>query len=301
MRSYKQLKRIEIVYFSGTGGTQRAADLLSRALTDRGVKTHCHELHKRKPFDYIPGDMLVILYPVYAFNAPKPIYDFIETLPKGNGSLAAVLSISGGGEVTPNNGCRIHTVRRLHQKGYRVPYERMLVMPSNIFIETPDRLSLLLLQALPDKINRIATDLLSGKVRRTKPNLLDRLTSSAGELEKLASPFFGKLMRVNANCNGCGLCERSCPMGNITRKDNLPSFGDKCILCLRCVYHCPKKSITASFINLAFLRNGYHLEKLELKLIEQKENNTLMTLQDLRSYQVSYALAGVKKYLQEED
>lgn len=108
-------------------------------------------------------------------------------------------------------------------------------------------------------------------------------------------------MRVNANCNGCGLCEHACPRGNITGSDRLPSFGNNCVLCLRCVYHCPKHAIIAPLIHKAFLPNGYHLEKLEQQLLEQKENNALMSLHDLRSYQIPYALSGIKKYLQEED
>ncbi len=301
MSSYKKPQQIEIVYFSGTGGTKRAAELLTQSFTDQGATASCHELHERKPFEYTASDMLVILYPVYAFNAPKPIYNFIETLPDGNGSLAAVISVSGGGEVSPNTGCRIHTIRRLHRKGYRVPYERMLVMPANVFIDTPNDLSLLLLQALPDRMNRIATDLLSGKIRRTKPTLVDHLVSSVGESEKTGSKMFGKLMRVNSNCNGCGLCERSCPTGNIRLKNNIPVFGNKCTICLRCVYHCPKQSISALFSKKVILQNGYHLEHMEQQLIEQKESNALMVVNDIEAYQIPYALSGIKKYLLEQD
>lgn len=302
MRSYKQPNRIEVVYFTGTGGTKRAADMLSQALAERGTQVRCQELHKRKPFHYAPSDMLIILYPVYSFNAPKPIYEFIKNLPNGNGSLAAVLSVSGGGEVTPNTGCRINTIRLLRQKGYRVPYERMLVMPSNIFLETPNDLSQLLLQVLPDKINRIATDLLSGKVRRTRFNVFDRVMASIGEIEKPVSKYFGRFLRVNAGCNGCGLCERACPMNNITLENNRPSFGNNCVVCLRCVYNCPKNSISASsFTKVITLPNGYQLGKLEQQLIEQKDNNALIPLQDLQSYQVPLAFYGIKKYLLEED
>lgn len=300
MGSYKKPKQIEIVYFSGTGGTKRAANYLFQAFTDQGVAVRCHELHVRKPFDYEASDMLVLLYPVYAMNAPKPIYDFIDNLPEGNGSLAAVISVSGGGEMILNTGCRLHTIRRLYRKGYRVPYERMLVMPANMITETPDDLSLLLLQALPEKAKLIASDILSGKVRRTKPYLFDRLLSSVTEAEKVGSKIFGKHMKVNSSCNGCGLCEQDCPMGNIKLKDKIPEFSNKCVICLRCVYNCPKNAITP-FLSKAFkLPGGYQPEKLEKKLKEQEEKNALTEI-NLDTYRVPNIMSGVKKYLQEED
>ncbi len=300
MSSYKRPKSVEIVYFSGTGGTKRAADLLSATFHEQGTAARCHELHARNPYHYEATDMLIVLYPVYALNAPKPIYDFISKLPEGNGRLTAVISVSGGGEVIPNTACRLHTIRRLKQKGYRIPYERMLVMPANLFMETPDELSLLLLEALPERVKQIVIDILSGRVRRRKPYPIDRVLSSFAEAEKYGSRMFGKRMKVSSDCSGCGLCEQSCPMGNIRRKELLPEFGDNCVICLRCVYNCPKKAITPFCSKIVMLPKGYQLEKLEHRMEEQKGKNVLALI-NLEEYPVSYGMSGVKKYLMEKD
>ena len=46
-------------------------------------------------------------------------------------------------------------------------------------------------------------------------------------------------------CNGCRICEKICPVGNITfTTKKIPEFGkNKCQVCLRCVGYCPQQAI----------------------------------------------------------
>jgi hypothetical protein len=66
-----------------------------------------HELDAKNKLAINSEHLLIILYPVYAFNAPRPVYDFISSLPMSNKAQAAVISVSGGGEVSPTGhaGC----------------------------------------------------------------------------------------------------------------------------------------------------------------------------------------------------
>ena len=56
----------------------------------------------------------------------------------------------------------------------------MVVMPSNWIVKTDDGLAIRLLEILPLKVEHIADDLQAGIVRRTRPKLLDRIFSRAG-------------------------------------------------------------------------------------------------------------------------
>lgn len=51
-------------------------------------------------------------------------------------------------------------------------------------------------------------------------------------------------LSVSGSCVSCGLCSKECPMGISPKdyKDNTINNPD-CILCQKCVYKCPKKSI----------------------------------------------------------
>jgi ferredoxin len=58
---------------------------------------------------------------------------------------------------------------------------------------------------------------------------------------------------ADGNCTRCGLCVRICPSGNISLppepfgqhgpENGLPVFGDRCVLCMRCVHQCPEEAI----------------------------------------------------------
>ena len=52
-----------------------------------------------------------------------------------------------------------------------------------------------------------------------------------------------KEFAANADCIGCGTCEKICPRGNIRLQNGKPVFGTNCIGCLSCVQYCPKAAI----------------------------------------------------------
>ena len=101
-------------------------------------------------------------FPVYAADAPGTVTRWLATLPKRIHGTAVVVSVSGGGEVSPNTACRVRSIRRLTHKGYAVTGEYMLCMPSNFIMPTPDDLAIKLLRVLPEKCARIAAEIAAG-------------------------------------------------------------------------------------------------------------------------------------------
>jgi len=94
-------KCVNLVYFTGTGGTARVADAFEQAFLNRSINVHRTELNgKNQPVDIC--DLLMVIFPVYVFNAPKSIDEWVEQAPPGQGTPAAVISVSGGGEISPN-------------------------------------------------------------------------------------------------------------------------------------------------------------------------------------------------------
>ncbi|MHB1392972.1 MAG: EFR1 family ferrodoxin [Clostridia bacterium] len=266
-------KYIEIVYFSGTGGTARVVDYMEQSLINRKCGVHRNSLDKSKSTEVLsadlhdkPSDILIVIYPVHAFDAPEPVYDWINKLPQGNGLPAAVVSVSGGGEVWPNTASRVGCIKALERKGYKVFYERMLVMPSNIFIDTNDHLAMHLLKCLPVKAEHCISEVLSGTSHRKKAPTSARIVSAIFKLEKSGAKWFGKKLSATDACNACGWCERSCPRKNIQMVDGRPNFGGQCIACLRCFYGCPKSAIQPSAFRFFAVKKGYDLDKLEERM-----------------------------------
>jgi ferredoxin/flavodoxin len=284
---------VYIVYFSGTGCTKLASEYLGAALTRQGASIRMEELHAGTSQDVKePADLLVLMYPVYALSAPGPVYAFIRSLADAANTPAAVISVSGGGEVTPNKACRVRVIRRLSEKGFYVFYENMLVMPSNVFTPTPPEVALGLIRVLPGKADRIARALLRGEVRRTRPGLLNRLLAFLGEFEKFGAKRLGHHIRVSPACTGCGSCASDCPSGNITLRDGKPVFGKKCVTCLKCYYSCPQKALSPIYGKFIVLKEGFDLPSL----VRAAESGG-----DISEVPSGPLWVGLKSYMEEKD
>jgi ferredoxin len=199
-------------------------------------------------------------------DAPQPVYEWIATLPDGNGLPVAVIAVSGGGEVWPITSCRVRCIKALERKGYTVNYETMMVMPSNISVATNDHLAMWLLRVLPEKISRITEAILSGKRLRTRFKISSRVLSYVSVREKQNAYRFAKGLRITAACTGCGWCERNCPRNNIRLIEEKPEFADRCIICLRCIYGCPNHAINVERFKLLVNQSGFSLKELEQRM-----------------------------------
>lgn len=253
---------IRISYYSGTGGTAMAAGFFQRELLESGRQCRVETITDGTCAAQDTHDLLVLLFPVHAFNAPKAIYRWIEHLNSVKDTPAVVISVSGGGEVSPNTACRIGSIRRLQRKGYHIVYESMLVMPSNWVVATKEPLASMLVRVLPNKVHVAAAEILSGSRKRTSPLWIDRLFSQLGKIETYGARLWGRFIKVRSTCNGCGQCAKNCPAGNIAFENNRPRFGGKCHMCMKCIYLCPAHALTPGVCGFFVLRDGYDLEAL---------------------------------------
>ncbi len=286
--------RITLVWFSGTGGTERIGRRLAEHLAGTGNTVQTIRLRTGEPAGCDPHDRLVVLFAVHAMNAPEPVYAWLDALPPSPGTKAAVLSVSGGGEVSPNTACRLGCIRRLERKGYRVDYDDMLVMPSNWIVATKEPLARMLLDVMPRRLARIAADWRAGIVKRRTPGGLDRVLSRLGLGEQRMAHRFGRRIRVADSCTGCGRCAALCPRGNIRMADGKPVFADQCVLCLACLYGCPQQALQPGTMKWILVPGGYDLATLERK--GPPEDPV-----DVAALTQGYLWSGIRKYLLEED
>ena len=283
---------VKIVYFSGTGCTAICAEKLMRSFCASEIPVSIHKTGTSDDvLQAVRDELLIIMYPVHSFDAPQPIYDYIKRLDSTCEEPAAVVAVSGGGEITPNRACRLNVCNLLEAKGYSVVYESMLVMPCNFLIPTPTKISVALLEVLDHKCNMIALDLIRGAIYRTHPPLIDRLFSKLARFEKgyYGRTRFGESIKVGDSCVSCGWCSDSCPSGNITMHRGKPRFGLHCNMCLKCIYGCPKKALSATYGSFFVLKEGFSLEGIETS--SMKSDPT--ALDDIKGP----LWKGVRKYL----
>ncbi len=294
------MKRVKLVCFSGTGGTKRFTSLLETGLIKKGCDVKVLYLETKLikaaasegTLNDNSYDLITILFPVHAFDAPEPVYKWIKTLPNCQGVPVALISVSAAGEFWINQACRMGLIKALSKKGYDVFYERMIIMPFNMLIATKETFSMRLLQLLPIKSENTAEEILELKRRRIKPQLKSRVLTRFAKVEKLTSKLFGKELRIKKSCTQCGLCVNSCPMENIKMIQGKPNFGWHCVECLRCIYICPSHSIYPLISRYMVIKGGYDLERLERKL----ENTILESDEELTSGTYSF----FKDYIENE-
>ena len=263
------MKKVRIVYFSGTGGTRMAAGELAARITQQGGSVSRYELRydAELPRTGWESHFLILCFPVYASNAPSLVERWVSQLtPLITRTSAAVISVSGGGDMWPNRACRVGINRRLSRRGFRVEYETMLVMPSNWIVATKPSLASALLKILPWKISEILAEISCGRIRRTFPGPLDRLVSLLGRVEHPGGRIFGRHIQVMKSCNSCGICVAGCPSGNISITEKYPDFGSVCVLCLKCIYSCPRQALKPGFAKFLIIKEGYNLKSVSTEV-----------------------------------
>jgi ferredoxin len=267
---------------------------LAVALAAEECRVHLHNLDlsvKQEALPEAEPDIRVVLFALHAFDAPEPVWKWFETLPSGS-SPVAVLSVSAGGEMYPNTGCRGKLCRAFEAKGYRVFYDRMLVMPANWVFSITDEMAMHLIRVLPQKARTIAGQIAALKERRAPKQKLGPVRALLPGAEKAQAPGFAKKFRILETCTSCGLCARICPTLNVAMVEGRPVFAEQCVMCFRCIYRCPSKAIFTK--DFQVLKGGFDLKALQ-KRMEGKE---LPPWQDMVK---GLMWLGVRRYLEEED
>ena len=258
-----RIQSITLAYFSGTGCTEAVVDCFEGQLTQLGINVMRVDVSSCSTYETAASDFLMVFSPVYAFRLTEIVEKWIQKLPAAESAQAAVISVSGGGEISPNTACRIRCKRLLKRKGYHVVYEKMIVMPSNFAAPTQQDLAFRLIKVLPEKAKQIIEDILSQRETITRPKLQDRFFASIGRMEHFGAKFFGASIRASNDCNQCGLCIQNCPKKNIQMKNGMPKFGFHCMWCLKCIYACPRHALSPGILKFVIIKEGFNFKQMK--------------------------------------
>jgi len=258
---FKIMKNIRIDYHTGTGGSKLVAELLAEELKNNNINVEVNRIF-RAQIDGISEisniDYYILIFPVHSFCAPKPVYEWVEHL-AGNRCKTALIGVSGGGNVLSNSASRHKTVKLLKKSNFNVILEEMIQMPNN-WMGVPGKEKYIhILSKLPNKIDTISQAILSEKKQRKIVYWIDYLISALGEVEKKSTAKFGNRIQVLDTCTGCGYCAKNCCSSNIQIENKKPTFGNRCDMCLGCIYNCPQKALQPTYGAFQVDKKGYNL------------------------------------------
>lgn len=257
---------VRIDYYTGTGGSQRVSEHIVNFLRDAGCTVTLKRIERDK---FIPMedaiDYYLLVFAVHSFCAPRPVGEWIAQL-DGKGRTCALISVSGGGNILTNTACRHKTISQLTRQNFDVIFDEMVRMPNNWMSVPSEKKSVRILRKMPSKANEIGKAVLSGKRKRKFVFWIDYPISALGEKEHNYVEKFGQGIRVTGNCNGCGWCAQRCCSSNITMIDGKAVIGDRCDMCLGCIYGCPQQALRATRGAFQIDKKGYNLREILRKI-----------------------------------
>ena len=252
--------KVAMVYFSGTGNTRRCLEKMKDCLSSLEDEVVLWNLEEGGE-DLSSFDVLVLGYPIHAFNAPKWILDFarrLETLPR----QAPIYVLKTSGEnlrLNRHSSAKLSSI--LRRKGYSIAGEFHYLMPYDMVFRHSEWMAYRMWQTA-ERLIPLDARRIHGRERfATKTPFPVRLPLFLLRVEQKASPLLGKMFFADRKCIQCGLCVQHCPSRNIVLRKERVRFSTHCILCSRCAFFCPKAAIHLGLIDFLRVNGPYRFEE----------------------------------------
>ena len=255
---------IKICYFSGTGNTLWSAKKIAELsgeeceLINMGTEAEKGEI-------ILEAAAVVLLFPSYAYGLPLIVSKFVKKAVFKTQYIASFVTYGTNPGGTPAALARI-----LKQKGTKAAYFGRIPAVENYIA---------LFGAPNPKVTEKRLQLQITTTEEAARCLAERRTNSINTfrpfsvfvflLFSLAVKFFYKLYKVSGDCDGCGICEKVCPVSAITMKIGRPVFSKKCEHCQGCLNWCPKNAIQFGRLKPGCPR--YHHPEINIAGIARKK------------------------------
>ena len=236
------------------------------------------------------SDIVGIIYPTYFLDAPNVVKQFAKKLQLQESCY--LFLYANYGETLGN---ALHNMNQIFTK-HKVNGNFEVALPDNsIIFETKKEEIPKMLEHAEHTIKEQAKEIYA-KAITEKSSYHFGYHMVAGIMKPLAKVGMGFYnMKVDqTSCNGCGMCEKICPMKNIhmevnktnsrsnSRTDSKidskldsksPVFDNKCESCFACMHLCPKEAIR--YASMSKKKKNYQYRHPEVSIKEMMDANVL--------------------------
>lgn len=233
------MKLYEIT-FSPTGGTRKAADLLTGALDGEPIAVDLTD--SGADFSAVvlaPEDVAVIAVPSYGGRVPGTAVERLVTMNSG-GARAVLLCVYG-------NRAYEDTLAELQdaakQTGFRVIAAAAAIAEHSIAHRYA--------AGRPDAEDAKQLQEFAGKIQKKLSAGDNGEPEIPGNRPYKKAGGSGMVPKPTKECTNCGLCAAKCPVQAIDPSDPKRTDKDRCISCMRCVSICPQSARKVSSVMLA--------------------------------------------------
>ena len=231
-----------VLYFTGTGNSEYVAKRIANKTNDETV--NLFRKIKNDNYEEIYSDNpWIVVAPTYAWRIPHILENWLEKVNlTGNKNIYFVMTCGGS---IGNAGKYLKSLCIKKGMNYLGCFE--IVMPENYIamFTTPNKSEAIkIIDKAETRIDAaIALIKKAEAFPQVKITLGDKMNS--GIVNNMFYPVFVHAKKFYAadSCISCGLCEKVCPLSNISIKNGKPVWNDNCTHCMACICRCPKQAI----------------------------------------------------------
>jgi len=245
------MPRCLIVYFSQSGTTARVAERIAAGLRSAGYEVDLSNMNGGRLPEVGGYDLLGIGSPVYCYQPPFNVSDYLGSLPDLGGVPVFVFVMYGTYRFDTGNRIR----RALAGKGAReVGYftahgaDLYAGYLKEGYFFSPGHPTEEELGQAEEFGRQVAARVDGGEYVREEA---DRPPPPVYRFERLAlgqwfvRNIYSRMFKADGKkCTACGLCVKLCPAGNIVEgRGRRPVWGRNCLLCYTCETQCPEEAV----------------------------------------------------------
>ena len=274
------------IYFTGTGNTIRVLNTAKEVLLSYGHTLDEIDTTKGAIVDLNEYDGLIVFYPVYAFNAPKPIIDYVKKIKRIDKAIPCLVMKQSGEHLFWNNASSLYLKRLLKRRNIVLTNEYHYLMPYSFIFRHSDYMAYRMNEVMTGLLPLDMKEFLDNKESHMKRYFLDSFVSFLFRIQWWGGRFNGRFYKVDKKkCIKCMKCVDDCPSHNIVFENDKFKFKGHCLMCQKCVMYCPKQAVKAGLFNSWRVDVPYTFKETEY----QKESKPNFCKRNYKKYfDISY-------------
>lgn len=236
------IEKDTILFFSGTGNSLQVAKDIGEQLG--GVELCSMALLADEQEVEVKAGLLGIVFPVYYACMPMIVEKVVKKLKPGKATYIFAVATNGG-----SAGAVLKLLdESLRESGAKLSSGFLVSMPGNYIVKYgafPLKMQQSAFKKEKEKVKKIAAAIQAREVRKPEMSklLVDRIFTTTMHKQVKEFCIKDKEFWVTESCNACGICEKACPVKNISLSNDKPAWKHKCEQCMACIQWCPKEAI----------------------------------------------------------
>ncbi len=262
-----------IIYFTGTFNTRYLVTKIKDRLTklNSNFKVDTLEVNKNSLIkDLSSYDLIFFSYPIYAFNVPSLFIKYLKKLKFNNLKNTKYIIAKQSGETFAINNASSNEIYNLLKFKFKINVkdinEYHFILPYNIHFKFNDNFIKEILNYDKKLLEIMIYDLKNNISNvKLKTNFIYNFASYLFRIQRLGGYINSYFYKVDySKCSRCYKCINICPIENIVldQKTNKIKFNNKCLMCMRCSFYCPKDAINIGLLNSWKVNGKYDLERI---------------------------------------